>query len=128
MVKKFLTYFLLTLYLLSFTEAKQVLKLPNLVEHYISHTLKDKNTTLFSFIKMHYLDAPVKDADYNQDMKLPFKTHDFSVFSFTFTTPPKKIEFNFEHKCSNIEEQHNFAYSESFYPSVFQKIWQPPKI
>ena len=77
---------------------------------------------------MHYLDAPVKDADYAQDQKLPFKTHDISVSAFSITTPPKKVEFNFEHKCPNIEEQHTFAYSESFYPSVFQKIWQPPKI
>ncbi|UBB90772.1 hypothetical protein J4771_05345 [Candidatus Kaistella beijingensis] len=127
-MKKLLTYFLLSLYLLSFTEARQVLKLPNLIEHYISHELRDKNTTLYSFIKMHYLDAPVKDSDYNQDMSLPFKTHDLSPISINLVVPPKKIEFNFEQKKLFVEKKQNFAYSETFYPSVFQKIWQPPKI
>ncbi|HMU08256.1 MAG TPA: hypothetical protein PKC37_10120 [Kaistella sp.] len=127
-MKKLLTYFLLSLYLLSFTEARQVLKLPNLIEHYISHELRDKNTTLYSFIKMHYLDAPVKDSDYNQDMSLPFKTHDLSPISINLVVPPKKIEFSFEQKKLFVEKKQNFAYSETFYPSVFQKIWQPPKI
>ena len=77
---------------------------------------------------MHYIDEQVKDSDYNQDMNLPFKTHDVSMASINLVFPPKKIEFNFEHKPLKIEEQHNFTYTESFYPSVFQKIWQPPKI
>lgn len=77
---------------------------------------------------MHYLDEQVHDGDYNQDMKLPFKVHDFSsIFIFT-NTPPKKLEFNFEVKKLFIEKKQNFAYFEAFYPSIYQKIWQPPKI
>lgn len=128
LVRKFFTYFFIIAYLFSFPEMRQVIKLPNLVEHYISHKLRDENTTLFSFIKMHYLDEQIKDSDYSQDMKLPFKTHDISVVAFNLVYPPKKIEFNFEHKPLDIDEQHQFTYTESFYPSVFQKIWQPPKI
>ncbi len=77
---------------------------------------------------MHYLDAPVKDSDYNQDMSLPFKTHDISPIAINLVVPPKKIEFNFEPKKLFVEKKQNFAYSETLYPSVFQKIWQPPKI
>lgn len=127
-VKKFLTYLLLSVYLLSFPEARQVLKLPNLVEHYISHTLRDQRTSLYSFCKMHYLDAPVKDADYSQDMKLPFKTHDFSVASVVITVPPKAVELSFPRSMVTSYMRQHFTYSENFYPSVFQKIWQPPKI
>ena len=127
-MKKWLTYFLLSIYLLSFTEAKQVLKLPNLVEHYISHEIRNKNISLFKFIKIHYLDEQVMDSDYKQDMSLPFKTHDFSTISINLVIPPKKIEFSFEPKKLFVEKNQNFTYSETFYPSVFQKIWQPPKI
>ncbi len=107
---------------------RQVVKLPNLIEHYISHKLRDNNTSIYSFIKMHYIDEQVKDSDYSQDMTLPFKHHDISVMAINMVFPPKKIEFNFEHKPLKIEEQNNFTYTEGFYPSVFQKIWQPPKI
>lgn len=127
-MRKFLTYLFLAVYLFSFPELRQVVKLPNLVEHYISHKLQDSDTSLYSFFKMHYLDEQVQDSDYSQDMKLPFKTQDISVTAFNMVVPPKKIEFNFEHKPLDIEEQHIFSYTEGFYPSVFQKIWQPPKI
>ena len=72
-MKKSLVYVLLFVYLFSFPEMRQLLKVPNLVEHYISHKIKDRNTTLYSFIKMHYLDEQKQDADYKQDMQLPFK-------------------------------------------------------
>lgn len=127
-MKKTLVYFFIITYLFSFCEVRQLLKLPNLVEHYISHKLKDTDTTLFSFIKMHYLDETVVDSDYNQDMKLPFKTHDVSVTHFNIVFPPKKLEFNFEFQPLSIENQQHFSYTEKFYPSVFHKIWQPPKI
>ena len=127
-LKKLLTYLTLSLYLFSFTEARQILKLPNLIEHYISHELRDSNTTLFSFFKMHYLDEHQIDSDYSQDMKLPFKTHDFSFSAFSLTVPPKPLDFSLTAKRIFVEKKQNFAYSENFYPSVFQKIWQPPKI
>lgn len=127
-MRKLFVYILITTYLFSFPEIRQVVKLPNLVEHYAFHKLKDHNTTFFSFVKMHYLDKTVKDADYKQDMKLPFKTHDISVNGVNLVIPQRKIEFNFEFKEIQIEFKHNFAYSEHFYPSVFQNIWQPPKI
>ena len=77
---------------------------------------------------MHYLEDHGIDSDYEQDMKLPFKKMDFAGTTVSFIIPQKKLEYNFEFTPLNFEEQHSFAYSESFYPSIFQKIWQPPKI
>lgn len=127
-MKKYIAYFFIVIYLFSFTEVRQVLKLPVLVEHYISHKLRDHGTTFTDFFTMHYLEDHGIDGDYDQDMKLPFKKIDFSSISLVPSVAPKKIEFSFEHKCLNLENEHNFAYSESFYPSVLQKIWRPPKI
>lgn len=127
-MRRFFTYFLIVTYLFSFAEIREMSKLPVVFEHYLSHKMRDSSTTFFSFLKMHYLEDHGVDDDYAQDLRLPFKSHDFYGSAPTIVFPPKRIEFNFEHQSIPIEEQHNFAYSENFYPSVLQKIWQPPKI
>ncbi len=127
-MRQFLTYLLICTYLFSFPEARQVLRLPNLVEHFISHNLKDSNTTLYSFVKMHYLDEQQKDSDYNQDMKLPFKSHEVCAPSVPVAALPSVFSFSFDTKSEPVSVVRNFIYSEKFYPSVFGKVWQPPKL
>lgn len=65
--------FLMFIYLLGATNACQVLKLPLLVTHFIKHKKESPHITLGSFFKMHYIDPQPFDADYQQDMQLPFK-------------------------------------------------------
>ena len=115
-------------YLASFCELRQLVKLPNLIEHYISHKIENRDISVFAFLKMHYLDEQKMDKDYDQDMKLPFKTHDLSSISIVLNIPPEKPNFNIPHKTIYVDVSSNFSYSEKFYPSVFQKIWEPPKI
>jgi hypothetical protein len=40
------------------------------------------------------LNGSQKDADYAKDMKLPFKTHDFSCYKFSIQDLPKIFEIN----------------------------------
>lgn len=115
-------------YLFAFTEVRQVLKVPALVEHYVTHAQKDGATTLLSFLKMHYLDPPVKDADWREDMKLPFKTPGHSPSVVVIQIPPKAVELPFPHKLASYPVAQNYTYTEKFFPSVIQRIWQPPKI
>lgn len=115
-------------YLFAFTEVRQVLKIPALVEHYVTHTQKDGGTTVLSFLKMHYLDPPVKDADWREDMKLPFKTPGHSPSVVVIQIPPKAVELPFPHKLASCPVAQNYTYTEKFFPSVIQRIWQPPKI
>lgn len=105
-----------------------MLKVPELVEHYISHISRDPHTTVISFLKMHYVDTPVKDADYQQDMSLPFKCQDYSNVNFSVLALPKTFEFHLFEYIIPEAAIHNFAYSEACCPSVFLKIWQPPKV
>jgi hypothetical protein len=86
------------------------MKLPKLIEHYIAHEVSNSETTLFSFFKMHYLDETVKDADYDQDMKLPFKNRDHSSVAFFSIVPPKKIEISFENR--------------KIFKALRQKLWK----
>lgn len=115
-------------YLTSFCEVRQVAKLPKLVQHYISHKIADHDISVYAFFKMHYLDEQKKDKDYSEDMKLPFKSHDFSSTLITLNIPPENENLIFPHHLIYVDYSTNFSYSEKFYPSVFQKIWEPPKI
>ena len=127
-MKKWFVYFLLFTYLISFSEVRQLAKIPNLIEHFISHKLSDSGMSVFAFIKMHYIDEQVKDKDYKQDMKLPFKTHDFSSTILNLNIPPDSSNFNILQESIHVDYSSNFSYSEKFYPTVFSKIWEPPKI
>ena len=115
-------------YLASFCEVRQLAKLPNLIEHYISHKIENHDISLFAFFKMHYLDEQKIDKDYDQDMKLPFKTHDFSNVFIALNIPPEKTTLTIKHQLIYVDVSSNFSYSEKFYPSVYQKIWEPPQI
>lgn len=128
MVKKLLIYFLLFSYLTSFGEVRQVLKMPILIEHFISHKISNSDMSLYAFFKMHYIDEQIIDSDYKQDMKLPFKTHDFSSSTITLNIPPEKATINLQRHLVHVDNSNNFSYSEKYYPSVFQQIWEPPQI
>ena len=126
-MKNFLTSFLLAIYLFSFTEAREVLKFPNLIEHYISHKISNKNTSIFSFIKMHYLDDQVLDSDFNQDMKLPFKKHDFSCYNLAIQDLPKTFEFYFSEINIFEKKDKNFYYFLNFSEGKSFSFYPPPK-
>jgi hypothetical protein len=55
------------------------MKLPLFVKHFIEHKDKDAQLSLSKFIEMHYANTDVKDVDYDEDMKLPFKTHNICI-------------------------------------------------
>jgi hypothetical protein len=113
--------------MLSTTELSQLLKLPSLVEHFIEHRQEDKQITLWDFLCMHYAHGIVKDADYDKDMKLPFKTHDGCTNS-TFS-PFTPYNFSTEVVKTVISEPTSFpSYNEVFTASSFlSNIWQPPR-
>jgi hypothetical protein len=73
-MKRWSAILFLFIYLLGSTNACQFLKLPLLVSHYIKHKTESPYITFGSFFKMHYIDPQPMDADYNEDMQLPFKT------------------------------------------------------
>lgn len=52
---------------------KEFLKTPLLVDHFIVHQQKDPAIGWIRFMSMHYFGHDLKDNDWKQDMKLPFK-------------------------------------------------------
>lgn len=112
--------------MLSATELHQLTKLPFLIQHYFEHKENDNHSLLY-FLHLHYSKGDVKDKDYADDMKLPFKTYNGCVsanmISFFITT---SYPFVIKEPTSSAE-LYTF-YRDNFSSSAFlSSIWQPPK-
>lgn len=126
-VKKAIAIFFLIAYLFSATELNQLLKLPFMVRHFIEHNEKDKGVGLLNFLCLHYHDHGMKNAKDENDMKLPFKSHENCVSSSLSVFIPAHFE-GFVVKLIAISEKEQIPYSEDFISSAFlSSIWQPPK-
>lgn len=126
-MKKTIAIFFLSIYLISLTELNQLVKLPLLVEHYLEHKEKDNDLSLMEFLNIHYSESNVKDADYDKDMKLPFKTHEGCNNSITIAFVPNNFE-ELLAKPSHIQNKTFSIYHEEFLKSAYlSTIWQPPK-
>jgi hypothetical protein len=124
-MQKRLANFLLLLFVLQTTELGELLRLPLLVEHYAQHKRLNPRTTVFGFIKMHYVDKTVLDADYAQDMQLPFKTPCNQSLSLQLSLPPGLLilgipdAFELRTKIGTTQSKVSTGLSNS--------IFQPPK-
>ncbi len=127
-MRKFICVFLVSVYLFSNSEAKQFLKIPKLIEHFYNHKERDASTTLISFLKLHYLDDHGKDADYKEDMKLPFKTHDSHCHAITtgITTPPKTLEICIDKSIFLLEKRPHYVYTEPITNLFNMAVFRPP--
>ena len=120
---------LLCLYVFGATDAYQLLKLPKFVQHYVEHRHENPNLSLADFIQIHYQDQLVIDADFQQDMQLPFKTHnsDCCVAMSIATIVPAPIEVKI-----NAPEQvtvvHILFNDDVPLLHAAPSVFQPPKV
>lgn len=107
------------------TSIGQLLKVPNLIEHYIEH--KNELTTVsisfIDFIESHYSKNAENNPEEHQD--LPFKTFEISsnVFFLVATT-----NFQIQSVKALISSKQKFFYNKSFKSHLIDSIWLPPKL
>jgi hypothetical protein len=122
-LRKAITILFLSIYLLSATEISQLLKLPKLIEHVKAHQL-----SLWEFLCIHYGQGNVFDADYNEDMKLPFKAENNTVALTSSAYYPLLSTVSIS-VPAEFPVKNSFAVTEQFvHSSYLSNIWQPPKI
>ena len=127
MLKKLVAISFCFVYLFSTTELHEFIKLPLLVEHFAEHRAQNKDITLWQFLYIHYAMGDVKDADYDKDMKLPFKSHDNCVAGNTTIYIPLSERFS-KQKPIKFLEKKIFGNEDRFLPTSFlSNIWQPPR-
>ncbi len=101
MMKKIIAISFLLVYLFSTTEAKQLLKLPLVFQHFKEHQKENKTISFLHFLKIHYLQGSPRDKDYNRDMQLPFKTsNDYIFFRNSWFFAPGQSIFH-RRACEN---------------------------
>ncbi len=126
-MKNITTILFLALYLLSATEAHQLLKIPVVFQHLNEHKKEDKNISLLQFLAMHYLHGSPKDKDYDRDMQLPFKTAGDCVATVTPAFVPVSVELSIEPPVI-LSSREDFTRPDQFILSAYRStIWQPPK-
>lgn len=126
-MKKLFAISFLFIYLFSSTELHQLLKLPLLVEHFIEHKEENKDITLWQFLHIHYTAGDVEDSDYDKDMKLPFKSHDNCVSSFSNVYLPS-VKVSIEKPVRFLQKKNFTKKDEFLLTSHLPLIWQPPRI
>lgn len=124
MFRRIVTYCFLVVYLFSSQEVREVFKLPVLVEHFTKHRSLNPEMSFADFFEMHYI-HDVKDGDYKEDKKLPFKSyeghhHTQEIFLSKWQKSFSIFFIFFEDKESD------FYYVERFYTSDIPSIFRPP--
>lgn len=111
------------------TELYQLLKLPFLVEHFIEHKEQNKDITLMQFLYLHYAYGDVKDADYEEDMKLPFKSHNHTITTNIVDAVANTVlKITLYPKPYFVPSKIIIISEEAFFASSYHSnIWQPPK-
>ena len=97
-----------------------------LVLHYKEHKQENKDLSFIEFLEIHYAHGSPKAADYDKDMKLPFKNITNSNTLISFCTPIPNFKQNLTIYFENDKQQfsdYSFTYTSSF----LSAIWQPPK-
>ncbi len=127
MLKKITAILFLSIYLLSVTEAQQLLKLPVIFQHFAEHRLIDKNISFLAFLDMHYMHGSPKDNDYDRDMQLPFKTAGDCISAISPAFVPATIVHSIEIPELVLHKKIFIQKDQLLISSYLANIWQPPK-
>lgn len=126
-MKRTIAIGLLAVFILSSTESQQLMKLPYIFKHYTEHHKLNSALSFIGFLDMHYMHGSPKDSDYDEDMKLPFKTPVKSQagLSAVFVLPANTGRAI---KPKELSPQKNTIFNDLFIVVGYSSsVWQPPK-
>lgn len=129
-VKKIIAISFIFIFLCANTEIGQLLKLPNLIHHFLEHHEHgdDHTVSFIDFVKSHYnSNKQHSDKDkHDNHQNLPFKTINTNVN--TVLAFENQAIFSFT-KPISIPINNTVPFHREFYSSfAFANIWQPPKL
>lgn len=116
------------LYMFSFVEFHQFLRIPALIQHFVEHRQQDPSISFMAFLKLHYAGQIVVDDDYQRDNELPFREADCCIATVAISCecPAGHIEI-----ARNTEEisKEFVLYDEDNHSLLsVTDIFQPPRI
>ena len=125
-MKRLSALFFFTLYLLSTTEASQLLKLPVIIQHYQEHQQLNKHISFFAFLDMHYMHGSPHDEDYDRDMQLPFKRADHHA-SLSPVSVPASVRVVLSAHTIPASPVFIIRNDDHLYSTYYPVIFQPPR-
>ncbi|WP_439883461.1 hypothetical protein ACSX1A_09855 [Pontibacter sp. MBLB2868] len=126
-MKQLTAILLLLVYTCTGNVLEQLQKAPLLGEHFREHQALEKDITVLEFLVIHYFSGKVKDADYERDMQLPFKTTDFLATASAQVFMPAYFP-DLKFARPQLPPTFTVVENDSSLPSQFLfTIWQPPK-
>ncbi|KAA2243148.1 hypothetical protein F0L74_11575 [Chitinophaga agrisoli] len=125
-MRRAISILLLTIYLCNATECNQLLKIPVFVMHVQEHQQEHRYGSLWGFIVEHYFSGNVRDADWQRDMELPFKSHEYLTNANPVPPPPTEPQLALVvHRQVVVMYP---VYTNRFHPLIYHPdIFQPPK-
>jgi len=125
-VRKVTAILFLFVVMLSMMHIAEFFKINNFIKHYTEHKLTEQQMTLWEFITLHYMNGDVEDADYKQDMQLPFKElANHGNINITLDQPRQAINIKPNIEITFRKFLHrNLSIPANFYTT---NIWQPPR-
>ena len=125
-VKKILAGLLLTLYLSTFPVAMELLRLPNLLIHFLDHQEDGRPQAVTHFFWQHYVMEDGSDSDADQDEELPFKSLDHFANNFwPVMETPIQMEYDLSRELMDGLPQARYLNPAG--QSFDKAIWQPPR-
>lgn len=124
-MKKLIAIFLISVFMCANTSIGQLLKIPNLIEHYIEHKneLTTASISFIDFLETHYSKNAENNKEEHQD--LPFKTFEIASTVFLLTN---NANFQIQPIKVLIPNKQKFFYHKNFKSHLIASIWLPPKI
>ena len=125
-MKRLAGILLVSVYMVSFAELHNLLKIPILFEHYKEHQHLKPGISFWTFIKLHYLDRISVDDDYQRDQQLPFR--DTECCLMTLTSVCECLQISIENcKPPGISKEFNLFNEENNPQFIVFDIFQPPR-
>ncbi len=116
---------LLMVYILSTPGIREVIRIPQLAEHYQDHCEEQKNTSLLAYLVMHYIQEDGTDQDAEEDNTLPFKSAEGVSTGNAISFFISEIT-ELTHPGSPVNQLYRIQ-NNRLIPSPYAKsVWRPP--
>jgi len=106
------------------TSVREVLKMPQLISHFIQHHELNSQIGFIDFLEMHYFGEDLNDDDDEEDMKLPFKKID-GHHVISVGVPAEKFIL-LKAVCLNLLTNCSFHYERKHSNPTFRSLFRPP--
>jgi hypothetical protein len=127
-IKKIITVLLLSAYLLPATAVTELLKLPQLVEHFYDHKEEGSKTSFIAYLVQHYIKEDGTDKDAAEDSRLPFKTGEQLLSVMVISVDPPQSFSITPVALPVVKKMYTISNDDFISSQYLNAIWQPPRI